>query len=70
MLKQCDLILADEPTGALDRKNAEQVIKILKSFINSGKTVIMVTHNNNIIDDSMVKYELKPYSLKSEICDL
>ena len=62
--------MADEPTGALDRKNAEQVIKILKSFINSGKTVIMVTHNNNIIDDSMVKYELKPYSLKSEICDL
>ncbi len=61
ILKQCDLILADEPTGSLDRKNAEQVLRILKSFINNGKTVIMVTHDPSIIDDSMVKYELKKH---------
>lgn len=64
MLKQCDLILADEPTGSLDRKNAKQVIDILHGFVNNGKTVIMVTHDPSLIDDSMVRYELKKCDAK------
>lgn len=39
------LILADEPTGNLDRKNAEAVYQILHGLAESGKTVIMVTHD-------------------------
>lgn len=39
-----DIILADEPTGALDSKNSEEVLKILKS-ISETKLVILVTHN-------------------------
>jgi ABC-type lipoprotein export system ATPase subunit len=39
------LILADEPTGDLDSKTGEAVVKLLKSVCDSGVTVIMVTHN-------------------------
>lgn len=48
MLKQSSVILADEPTGSLDRKNAEAVIGILKTLNKEGKTVILVTHDENI----------------------
>lgn len=49
MVKRCSLILADEPTGALDKKNAIQVMEILKSLNEQGRTVIMVTHDNSLI---------------------
>lgn len=47
MVKKCDIILADEPTGSLDKVNAESVIEILKSMNKMGKTVIMATHDEN-----------------------
>lgn len=58
MMKTCSLILADEPTGSLDRRNAEQVMNILCSFQKMSKTVIMVTHDPTLIDDSMRKIVL------------
>ena len=39
------VILADEPTGALDSKNTEQIMNILKGLNQQGKTVIVVTHD-------------------------
>ena len=39
------LILADEPTGNLDSKNAESVIELLDSLHRDGATICMVTHN-------------------------
>lgn len=49
MIKKCDIILADEPTGSLDKENAEVVIDILKKLNHdSGKTVIMVTHDEEL----------------------
>ncbi|AJA48560.1 macrolide export ATP-binding/permease protein MacB [Clostridium pasteurianum DSM 525 = ATCC 6013] len=48
MLKKCDVILADEPTGSLDKKNAEAVLDILKQLNKQGKTIILVTHDENI----------------------
>lgn len=53
MMKKCSLILADEPTGSLDPENAKMVIAILKKLNEQGKTIIMVTHDNSIIDDYM-----------------
>lgn len=44
-LKECKYILADEPTGSLDRKNAEKIFEILKQLNNIGKTIIIVTHD-------------------------
>lgn len=58
MMKQCRLILADEPTGSLDKDNAKQVISILKSFSNMGKTIIMVTHDPSLIDADMIEIRL------------
>lgn len=50
MLKKCDIILADEPTGSLDEKNADTVMNILHQLNNQGKTIIVVTHSNKIIN--------------------
>lgn len=41
-------ILADEPTGALDSNNGEDVMKLLEGLHKRGKTVIMVTHNEKL----------------------
>ncbi|MDV7715863.1 ATP-binding cassette domain-containing protein [Oenococcus oeni] len=46
LLKKTSIILADEPTGSLDRKNGEQVMDILSSFAKKGCIVITVTHSN------------------------
>lgn len=42
------LLLADEPTGALDSQTEEEVMNILLDFNRQGKTMIIVTHDHNI----------------------
>ena len=49
MLKKCDVILADEPTGSLDEENADMVMGILHLLNQMGKTVVLVTHSEKII---------------------
>lgn len=48
MMKQCDIIFADEPTGSLDRKNAEHVMDIIQTLNEQGKTIVLVTHDEII----------------------
>lgn len=43
-----EIILADEPTGALDTKSGENVMEILHALHRQGHTIIMVTHDPNI----------------------
>ena len=47
-LKKCDIILADEPTGSLDQENAAMVMGILRKLNAKNKTVIIVTHDDEI----------------------
>lgn len=48
-LRNSEIILADEPTGSLDQKNGKIIMNLLKEFHNQGKTIIMVSHDENAI---------------------
>jgi ABC-type antimicrobial peptide transport system, ATPase component len=48
ILKPCNIILADEPTGSLDKRNTELVIGLLKKINSMGKTVIIVSHDEYV----------------------
>ncbi|WP_288885046.1 ABC transporter ATP-binding protein [uncultured Eubacterium sp.] len=43
-------ILADEPTGALDEENTENIMNVLREVCDDGKTVIIVTHEDDVAD--------------------
>lgn len=48
MLKPCELILADEPTGSLDAENRDGVVELLAQMNSDGKTIILVTHDPEV----------------------
>ena len=49
LLNDPDVILADEPTGNLDPDTSESIIKILFEISNSGRAVVMATHNYTLL---------------------
>ncbi|MBO4862930.1 MAG: ATP-binding cassette domain-containing protein [Eubacterium sp.] len=51
MIKKCEVVLADEPTGSLDEKNGKMVMEVLHKLNNDGKTVIVVTHDKRIVSE-------------------
>lgn len=57
-----EVIFADEPTGALDSETAESIMKMLEMLNRQGKTIIMVTH-----DADLVKYATRVVKLKDGI---
>jgi len=50
ILQGSRIILADEPTSGLDKENESIVMKLLKELNEDGITIIMVTHNMNLLD--------------------
>lgn len=54
-----DIILADEPTGALDSKSGDDVMQILQNLNAQGHTIIMVTHDPNLAAQAERIIELK-----------
>lgn len=47
---QPEVVIADEPTGNLDLPTARQIVKLLKKINETGKTIIMATHNFEIVN--------------------
>lgn len=47
-----DLFIADEPTGNLDNVNATQILEILKTINKTGTTVMVISHDLNLVNDS------------------
>ena len=50
LINDPDIILADEPTGALDSENGKQAMQLLRETCDAGKTVVVVTHDPAIAD--------------------
>ena len=48
VVTQPSILLADEPTGALDQKTGKQVMQLFEELNNEGRTIIMITHDANI----------------------
>ena len=59
MVNNPKVILADEPTGALDSKTAEDVVDVFRTLNNSGTTIIVVTHNKAVADKCDTLYTIK-----------
>lgn len=53
------IIFADEPTGNLDSQSGQEIIEILHSLNKEGKTIIIVTHDPNIADQTHQKIVMK-----------
>lgn len=61
-----DIIIADEPTGALDENTGKQIISILKDLNQKGKTVIIVTHDLDIANVANRKILIKDGKIESD----
>lgn len=51
LLNKPKLILADEPTGNLDPQTGYQIVSLLHKLADEGRTIIMVTHNMQMVED-------------------
>jgi len=61
------LILADEPTAALDKDSGEIVIDVLKKLAANGSTILVVTHDNRIMDRGDRIVHIKDGRIESDI---
>lgn len=58
LIKKPSILLADEPTASLDIDNKKIVMNILKEYNENGGTVIMITHDLDLIEQNMIVYNL------------
>lgn len=47
-----DILLADEPTGALDQKTGREILDLMKKLHEEGHTIILITHDNHIAKEA------------------
>lgn len=61
-----DIILADEPTGNLDRDTQKEIMEIFRDLANQGKCVILVSHSSEVAEMCDERYELVKISGKKK----
>ena len=59
-------LIADEPTGAIDEKNRNEILQILQNLNHSGTTIIVVTHDEFVASHCRTRYRMKNGYLTSE----
>lgn len=66
MLKPCEVIFADEPTGNLDEDNKRVVLSLFKEMKEEGKTIVCVTHDYEIAEsaDRVISLNNTEYDLR------
>ena len=60
------LLIADEPTANLDKETSETVMNLIKSVNKLGTTVLIVTHDSEILDEDSTIYRMDDGELKRE----
>ena len=65
IINEPQIILADEPTGSLDKKNSVEIFKLLKKQINSNRIIIFATHNRFFANKSDCILEIVDGNIKS-----
>ncbi len=59
LINDPEIILADEPTGNLDTKTGEEIIKIFEELHAKGKTIIIVTHDDDLAEKTKRKIVIR-----------
>lgn len=59
LMNDAEVILADEPTGALDSKSGQEVLALLKELSAQGKTVIIITHDREVAAHANRQIEIR-----------
>lgn len=65
LVNEPNIILADEPTGSLDKKTADEIFKLLKKQINPKRLILFATHNRFLANKSDCLLEIVDGRLKS-----
>jgi putative ABC transport system ATP-binding protein len=65
MVTHPKILLADEPTGALDSASGEQIMELFSQLNKSGVTIVMITHEQSIADHAEKIY----YIFDGELSD-
>lgn len=58
LINKPELLLADEPTGNLDKKNSEEIMQIFLGIHKKGKTIVLVTHDREIAEQCQRQIEM------------
>lgn len=58
LINKPELLLADEPTGNLDKKNSEEIMQIFLDIHKQGKTIVLVTHDREIAEQCQRQIEM------------
>ena len=66
MVTRPDLLLADEPTGALDTKSGHQIMEIFRQLSREGMTILMITHESAIAACAEKTYHILDGELRTE----
>lgn len=64
IVKSPDILLADEPTGALDEESEYEVLKVLNLLLSKGQTLLVATHSDLVAQHCASVYEIQDYAIR------